>query len=199
MSETSRGVSGEPIRVVRAPVAGPASASAADDFARLVRENAGRLLARAQRLLGDRARAAAAVQAAFAECAASPAEGASDAVTVARLEGAVVRAALAHLRASRDAGRTAAKPVFTDDGHHARPQRAWCIAPGAHSAARHAIGELPAELRVVLVLSDVEGMAAGDIAELLDESLSNVAARLHGARVALRERLDPLLAPEPAR
>ena len=64
-----------------------------------------------------------------------------------------------------------------------------------------AIGALDPMYREVLVLRDVEGLAAAEVAEVLGVTVEAVKSRLHRARVAVRERLAPLLAeaaPAPA-
>jgi RNA polymerase sigma-70 factor (ECF subfamily) len=50
----------------------------------------------------------------------------------------------------------------------------------------------------VLLLRDVEGRSAAEVAEITGLSVSAVKSRLHRARVAVRNRLAPLLAPTSA-
>ena len=67
-------------------------------------------------------------------------------------------------------------------------------------ALERAIGRLPASLRDVLVLRDVEGLSAAQVGKRLRVRERAVKSRLHRARVLLREQLAPHLAPEaPAR
>jgi RNA polymerase sigma-70 factor (ECF subfamily) len=62
-----------------------------------------------------------------------------------------------------------------------------------------AIGSLEPMYREVLVLRDVEGLPAAEVAEVLGLSVEAVKSRLHRARVAVRERIAPFLGvPEPA-
>jgi RNA polymerase sigma-70 factor (ECF subfamily) len=58
-----------------------------------------------------------------------------------------------------------------------------------------AIAELEPMYREVLVLRDVEGLSAQEVAEVMGLSVEAVKSRLHRARVAVRERVAPLLAP----
>ena len=58
-------------------------------------------------------------------------------------------------------------------------------------ALQHAIAALPTLQREVLVLRDVEGLTAKQVGAALRISERAVKARLHRARVALRERLAP--------
>lgn len=52
-----------------------------------------------------------------------------------------------------------------------------------------AIAELPASLRAVFILRDIEELSTADTAEALDISTGAVKVRLHRARLALRECL----------
>jgi RNA polymerase sigma-70 factor (ECF subfamily) len=66
-------------------------------------------------------------------------------------------------------------------------------------ALDRALGELEPAQREVLILRDVEGLSAAEVAEVLGVSVDAVKSRLHRARVLLRERLSPFLPPpEPA-
>ena len=62
-----------------------------------------------------------------------------------------------------------------------------------------AIGALDPMYREVLVLRDVEGLTAPEVASVLGIGVDAVKSRLHRARVAVRDRMTPLLTPsEPA-
>lgn len=63
----------------------------------------------------------------------------------------------------------------------------------SHRIVLRALDELDEEHRVVLVLRDVEGFDYQEIAEILDVAGGTVKSRLHRARMALRERLEPIL------
>jgi len=66
------------------------------------------------------------------------------------------------------------------------------------SALERAIGELDPMYREVLLLRDVEGLSAPEVAEVMGLSVEAVKSRLHRARVAVREKVAPLLGvPEP--
>jgi len=56
---------------------------------------------------------------------------------------------------------------------------------------QQALGVLSPELRMVLVLSDVEGFAYEEIAAILRVPLGTVKSRLHRARQVLQQRLRP--------
>ncbi len=56
-----------------------------------------------------------------------------------------------------------------------------------------AIGSLDPMYREVLVLRDVEGLPAAEVAEALGLTVEAVKSRLHRARMAVRERVAPVL------
>jgi RNA polymerase sigma-70 factor (ECF subfamily) len=66
-------------------------------------------------------------------------------------------------------------------------------------ALEQAIGALDPMYREVLLLRDVEGLSAAEVAEVLGVSVQAVKSRLHRARLSVRARVAPLLgiAPEP--
>jgi RNA polymerase sigma-70 factor (ECF subfamily) len=61
------------------------------------------------------------------------------------------------------------------------------------AALRDAIAELDPMYREVLVLRDVEGLSAAEVADVLGLTVEAVKSRLHRARVVVRDRLGPLL------
>jgi RNA polymerase sigma-70 factor (ECF subfamily) len=65
-------------------------------------------------------------------------------------------------------------------------------AAGAEVQARvhAALQELPADLRIAVVLYDIEGLPYGEIARVLEVPEGTVKSRIHRARNALRERLQ---------
>ncbi len=60
-------------------------------------------------------------------------------------------------------------------------------------ALERAIGELEPMYREVLLLRDVEGLTAPEVAEVLGVTTQAVKSRLHRARLSVRERVAPLL------
>jgi RNA polymerase sigma-70 factor (ECF subfamily) len=60
-------------------------------------------------------------------------------------------------------------------------------------ALEEALGTLDPKYREILVLRDVEGLPAADVAEVTGLGIEAVKSRLHRARVQVRERLAPLL------
>ena len=73
----------------------------------------------------------------------------------------------------------------------------WCCLPEGEllsSESRrfldHAVQNLPANLRVVFVMRDLEGLSIQDTAEALGLSENNVKTRLLRARLRLRQELS---------
>jgi RNA polymerase sigma-70 factor (ECF subfamily) len=62
------------------------------------------------------------------------------------------------------------------------------------TALTRAIDALEPDYREVLVLRDVEGLTAPEVARVLGMSVDAVKSRLHRARVAVRQTIAPLLA-----
>ncbi|RMF86541.1 MAG: sigma-70 family RNA polymerase sigma factor [Nitrospirae bacterium] len=60
-----------------------------------------------------------------------------------------------------------------------------------------AIEGLPKKYRVVLILRDIEGLSAKEVAEILDMSVPAVKSRLHRARLFVRQQLQPYLSGRP--
>lgn len=102
----------------------------------------------------------------------------------------------AHRRTAR-APFTAA-PAVEPSGSTPDPEG---IASGTElsAALELAIRGLEPRIREVVVLRDVEGLTAPEVAEALNLELATVKTRLHRGRAAIRARLAPLLAPSPER
>ena len=79
------------------------------------------------------------------------------------------------------------------------PRDPESAASGSQIQARvqSALIELPPDLRMAIVLSDIEGQSYRDIAEALRIPEGTVKSRIHRARHALRDRLKPLVRAEP--
>jgi RNA polymerase sigma-70 factor (ECF subfamily) len=112
-----------------------------------------------------------------------------------------VNAALAHRhkRAQRE-DHEVRDPLdhFQENGHHAHHVRPWKGTPDqqaldreTHQLIEEAIKNLPQIYRDVYVLADVEGLSNGEIAQMLDLSISAVKSRLHRGRILMREALAP--------
>jgi len=91
-------------------------------------------------------------------------------------------------------------PVFTEEGRHASEIGDWSreverrvLNRELGDVLRTFIAELSEKYRVVLVLSDVEGLSNEETANILGLTIPAVKSRLHRARLYLRERLDKYL------
>jgi len=112
----------------------------------------------------------------------------------------VVNCALARLRRRRRKPETALDATALDDAS-ASPWRN-SDGPSAHDAVARAetrrlvraeVDRLPESQRSTLLLRDIEGLELKAIAELLEVGLSTVKVRLHRARHALHDALEPRL------
>jgi RNA polymerase sigma-70 factor (ECF subfamily) len=65
-----------------------------------------------------------------------------------------------------------------------------------HQAVLEAMDELDEEHRAAVVLKDIEGFDYREIGDILEIPLGTVKSRIHRARMALRDRLGPILAME---
>jgi len=88
-------------------------------------------------------------------------------------------------------------PVSGDEDAPARDLVDWGPTPEdtladteTREAMDAAIATLPEDQRAAFLLRDVEGLSNGDAAEALDLSVPAFKARVHRARLTLRDRLD---------
>jgi len=98
-------------------------------------------------------------------------------------------------RALAQVDETALPPAGLDpaSGAWAAPPAPWTagpITPERLARARQALEELPPALRLVVVLRDVEGLAARDVGTLLGLRPGAQRALLHAARTRVRAALD---------
>jgi RNA polymerase sigma-70 factor (ECF subfamily) len=176
------------------------------DAERLVRDNIGWMLALAQRTLGDRALADDAVQNSFIAAfdGYSAFEGRSSIKTW--LHRITINACLMLLRKQK---RLAEQPINQYlpefDSYDCRIEAPWPRLASAEeilddtrlkALVSEKIRVLPERYRIVFQLRDIEGYDTGEVAELLDISVSNVKVRLHRARAALKKLLEPILRDE---
>jgi len=178
-------------------------------FEELVRSQGGRMLSVAKRMLRNEDDAQDAVQDAFLSAfrALDRFEGGSRLGTW--LHRIVVNAALMKLRTRRRKPEEPLDPLlprFQEDGHLERPARAWARRADEALESEETrrlvldrIAELPETYRTVLLLRDVEGLDTEETAQALAITTGAVKTRLHRARLALRELLDPDLGVEEGR
>jgi RNA polymerase sigma-70 factor (ECF subfamily) len=77
-------------------------------------------------------------------------------------------------------------PLFADEGE--QPEE-YVLRRELSGVIQVGIGTLPADQRVTLVLSDIQGFSYQEIAEITDTSLGTVKSRLSRARARLRDFL----------
>ncbi len=113
----------------------------------------------------------------------------------------VVNAALMRLRKKSSKMEESLEPLlpmFLEDGHRANPTAAWPENPEEvvgrdqlRDVVRQAIDQLPVQYRSVVLLRDIEELSGDETGKLLGLTTGAVKVRLHRARRALREILDP--------
>ena len=171
-------------------------------YEELVRQQSPRMLAVARRKQRNEDDAQEAVQEAFRSAfrAVERFEGQSRLSTW--LHRIVVNHALMRMRTRRRKPEEAIEdlmPGFLEDGHHVDTPQPWKDAVEVleqgelREAVRTAIEELPEGYRNVLWMRDIEELDTAETAEMLGISPNAVKTRLHRARVALRQQLDPML------
>jgi RNA polymerase sigma-70 factor (ECF subfamily) len=87
-------------------------------------------------------------------------------------------------------------PPFHEDARYADPIVDWSAElddPAVQGELRtvltSALQELPGHYRAVIILHDVEALSMAEVADCLDITLPTVKARVHRARLFLRQRL----------
>jgi RNA polymerase sigma-70 factor (ECF subfamily) len=172
-----------------------------DAYEQLVREQTGRLLAVARRMLGSEEDAHDVVQEAFLSAfrAIDRFEGGSRLSTW--LHRIVVNAALMKIRSRKRRPETPIEellPTFLDDGHQSTTPVEWkrtahevLESQETRTMVRGLIDELPEIYRNVLILRDIEEFDTKETADLLEITPNAAKIRLHRARLALRTLLDP--------
>ena len=170
-------------------------------YEELVRGYGGRLLAVARRFLRSEDDARDAVQDAFLSAFRNIGRFEGQARLSTWLHRIVVNAALMKLRTRRRRPELPIEellPGFLEDGHLAHPAVEWRKSdtdPVEREELRRLvlekIQELPEGYRNVLMLRDIEDLDTEETAKMMGLSTGAVKTRLHRARLALRELLEP--------
>jgi RNA polymerase sigma-70 factor (ECF subfamily) len=168
-----------------------------------VRANSGWMLAAATRILRNRAAAEDAVQSAFANIFAKLDQFRGEAGFTGWMRRIVANQALMGLRAERRRQETGLDEFLPEfDNNDCRIEDRWTdlVTPEAllqkvqmRAIVIEAIGRLPDSYRVVLMLRDIEEFDTAEVAALLAITPGAVKTRLHRARAALKNLLEPLL------
>ena len=170
-------------------------------FEQFVVETCWRMLIVARRFLSNEDDAYDAVQDAFLSAFRSVDQFDGHARLTTWLHRIVINACLMKLRTKQrhpECSIEAFLPHFCEDEHRINDSKPWTIrADDAAERAetrqlvRDTIEQLPEIYRIVLVLRDIEELDTEETARLLNTSAGVVKTRLHRARQALREMLDP--------
>jgi len=170
-------------------------------FEELVRVHGPRLLRVARRMMPTEEDARDAVQDAFVSAFKSIGTFEAGSKLSTWLHRIVVNACLMKLRAKRRRPEETIEdylPRFQEDGHQVESSVAWNESADTmieraelRDLVRSSIDRLPDTYRVVLLLRDIEELAADEVAKILGITTNAVKIRLHRARQALRTLLDP--------
>ena len=171
-----------------------------DAFAALVRQQAGRMLATARRLLRSDQDAEDAVQEAFVSAARAIDGFAGGSKMSTWLHRIVINTALMKLRTRRRRREESIDdllPHFDAEGRHVSPVATWETPSDVllerretRAMVRRCIDRLPERYRTVLLLRDIEELDTQESADLLGTTPNTVKIRLHRARQALRTLLE---------
>jgi RNA polymerase sigma-70 factor, ECF subfamily len=174
----------------------------ADCYSKMVNEYIGPMLGVARRYL-DEDDARDAVQEAFIKLHSAIDTFRGESSLLTWLQRILINICLSRLRKAKQVNEVSIDdflPDFFEDGHRMNPKGDW---PGAlsESMSREKICELmhanikllPDTYRTVLLLRDIDGFSCRETAEKLEISETATKVRLHRARLALRELLEPLI------
>jgi RNA polymerase sigma-70 factor (ECF subfamily) len=92
-------------------------------------------------------------------------------------------------RKGRQAERNDSIEAASESGPALEEFRAQAARSRAEADVEAALAQLPAELRVALLLVDGEGMRYDEVAEVMDCPVGTVRSRLHRGRRLLRQQL----------
>lgn len=170
----------------------------------LVKQHGGRMLAVARRMMSQEQDALDAVQDAFASAFLHLQDFTGGSRLLTWLHRITVNACLMKLRrVARRPGSLSIEdlgPKFDPTGHHGQAPKKW-TADGLNRLAkeelqqevRQCIDRLPNDYREILILRDIEELSTQETARSLRISKGLVKTRLHRARQALRELLEPIV------
>ncbi len=177
-------------------------ANDASAFAEVVHAQGPRMLAVSRRLLRSDDDAADAVQEAFISAFRAIGKFEGGARLSTWLHRIVVNTSLMRLRKRTRRPEVSIDellPRFVEDGHHVDEPREWKSPEPldalerreTRTLVRDLIDRLPTDYRTILLLRDIEGLDTKETAELLGVTSNAAKIRLHRARLALRNLLDP--------
>lgn len=173
------------------------------DKQRIVKEHIAWMLKLSEKILNDHALAQDTVQEAFLSAFHAYDTLKDESRLKPWLKRIVVNAALMQLRQiKRRADHSIDDYLPEFDSNDCRIESPWSYLIGTEAvfASQHlqesvhrALSELPDDYRIVLLLRDIEGYNTGEVASMLEITVSSVKTRLHRARSALKKLLEPVL------
>lgn len=172
----------------------PPADRAREEFSRAVENYSDFMYNVAYRVLGDPEEAADAVQDAFLSAFRNWKGFRGEAEVSTWLYRITVNACLMRLRKRRRSPTVALPEGLEQPATHwsEDPERAALNAE-LQRRLEEALASLPPDLRVAVVLRDVQGLSNAEAARALGITLSAFKARLHRGRLLMRERLEPFL------
>lgn len=172
-----------------------------DAYVQLIRDLGGRMLAVARRFMRADDEAEDVVQEAFIQAYKNIDRFQGGSRLSTWMHRIVVNAALMRLRKQSRKKEVSIEdllPRYKDDGHRLEIGEPWtergedvAMREELRQIVRQAIDRLPDNYRNVLMLRDIEQLDTAQAAKMLDISVNATKTRLHRARLALREMLDP--------
>jgi RNA polymerase sigma-70 factor (ECF subfamily) len=170
-----------------------------DDLERVIERDGDRLYRLALRITGRHDDAEAAIQSALRAVAGAPHTLDADSPLSARIYRAVARAAHRTRRErsphAQDIAVERVIPRLDRDGHF-EPMDDWSSRIGERAiddrlgdVVMDAIDALPVDDRTALILHDLEGASAADVASILGADVSTIKTRVHRGRLVVRKRL----------
>jgi RNA polymerase sigma-70 factor (ECF subfamily) len=170
-------------------------------YHRLVVEYGGRMLSVSRRFLRNEEDARDALQDAFVQAWKGLPRFQGHCALGTWLHRIVVNSSLMRLRTRKTHPEESIEPLlpqFLEDGHAVNPSVQWpepcdrlLEREEVRALVRQAIDRLPETYRTVLLMRDIEEMDTAEAAEALGITENAVKVRLHRARQALRELVDP--------
>ena len=162
-------------------------------FEQLVAEYGDRVYGIALRITGSPSDAEEVMQEAFLQAFRSWASYRAEAAPTTWLYRIAVNAALMRVRARRPVELLSERPDTLEIVDWTADAAQAALRGELHQQLESAITRLPDELRVVLILRDVEGLSTAEAAAALELTEAAVKSRLHRARAVLRRHLGDLL------
>lgn len=172
-------------------------------YEELIRRYGPRLLSTAKRFVGQESDAQDVLQEAFLAAFKALPNFHADSSLYTWLHRITVNAALMRLRKEKRRGEKSIDdllPRNLDDAERSRLGEGWRVSKDdalesreVREFVRNAIEQLPENFRSVLLLRDIEGFSTEEAATALDLTPGAVKTRLHRARLALKNLLDPVM------